>query len=411
MSAKKGRRRTKALPEPQKQRQMKTSSLDQVDSSTLSSVDKASFMEGLQRNVGMPLHSTAMEEDLHDPEDRQIGERTKNSDSEQNADKNKRKRTIKDGPQGVTTEHTDGKEKEDSSPILPSTSHSVRKKPVRRRTAGQTAAGRPLKSQKVRKTKNKERKLSSGENSDVHSQEESDSARRRSTLSSEDEEESNWKPSPKKRKALTLGSLNRKSKLDQPKRRKSSSGGTTKELKNVYSNENGWRLGSGAVTDLEVVLDAFLNMCEQYRESVESPAVRRSIDYFSNNVKEQLLEKISSNKELRLLKRENTKMGSLIRTKSQRLLDAKNELMSAKRQVGLLEKEKAELQQRLEDLRRGQAFLHDIRELTGRYLEYRQEHPSEKETYGASSLPALLLEAKMIQAAKHQQKGNDGQQD
>lgn len=45
----------------------------------------------------MPLHSTAMEEDLHDPEDRQIGERTKNSDSEQNADKNKRKRTIKDG--------------------------------------------------------------------------------------------------------------------------------------------------------------------------------------------------------------------------------------------------------------------------------------------------------------------------
>lgn len=47
-------------------------------------------------------------------------------------------------PQGVTTEHTDGKEKEDSSPILPSTSHSVRKKPVRRRTAGQTATGRSV---------------------------------------------------------------------------------------------------------------------------------------------------------------------------------------------------------------------------------------------------------------------------
>lgn len=46
----------------------------------------------------------------------------------------------------------------------------------------------------------------------------------------------------------------------------------------------------------------------------------------------------------------------------------------------MLEKEKAELQQRLADLRQSQAFLHDIRELNRQYLDYRQKHPNEKET-------------------------------
>lgn len=96
----------------------------------------------------------------------------------------------------------------------------------------------------------------------------------------------------------------------------------------------------------------------------------------------------------------------------------------------MLEKEKAELQQRLADLRRSQAFLHDIRELNQQYLDYRQKHPKEKETvemhnnikypnavlsfndelnsasffqYGASSLPALLLETKHIKTAERKE--------
>ncbi|XP_004073593.1 centromere protein U [Oryzias latipes] len=416
MSAKKGRGRTKVLPEPQKQSQMEKTSLDQADCSTLSGVDKASFMEGLQRNVGMPLHSTAVEEDLHVLEDGQTGKKTKQSGSEQNTDKKKRRRTIKASPQGATAEHTDERKKENVPATSSSSSQSVRIKPAKRRTAGQVAAGRALKIQQMRKNKDPERKLSSGGTSDVQSQEESDSEpaqrRRRSILSSEDEkdEDGSWQPSPKKTKSLSLGRT-RRSLLDGAKRRRSSSGGTAKELGKVNVDEPKWRLGSGAVTDMEVVLDAFLNMCEDYRESVESSAAKKSIACFSNNVKEQLLEKISSTKELRVLKRENAKVGSLIRTKTQRLLDVKHELMRAQRQVGLLEKEKAELQQRLEDLRRGQAFLRDMRELTGRYLEYRRQHPSERETYGASSLPALLLETKIIQAEKHQQKGNDEQRE
>ena len=54
-------------------------------------------------------------------------------------------------------------------------------------------------------------------------------------------------------------------------------------------------------------------------------------------------------------------------------------LVRGERQVCLLQKEKSELKARLADLRRGQAFLHDIRELNTQYLDYRRKHPKEKE--------------------------------
>ncbi|KAM9375679.1 uncharacterized protein cenpu isoform 4-T4 [Pholidichthys leucotaenia] len=109
---------------------------------------------------------------------------------------------------------------------------------------------------------------------------------------------------------------------------------------------------------------------------------------------------MASCKKLKVLKRENAKMGSVIRKKTQRLYDAKYELMRAEREAWLLRKEKAELEQRLTDLRRGQAFLHDIKELNRLYLDYRRKHRKEKEMYGASSLPALLWEAKHVSSAK-----------
>lgn len=52
----------------------------------------------------------------------------------------------------------------------------------------------------------------------------------------------------------------------------------------------------------------------------------------------------------------------------------------AEREVQLLLKEKGELKLRLTDLRRAQAFLQDIKELNRKYLDYRHEHPKEKET-------------------------------
>lgn len=99
----------------------------------------------------------------------------------------------------------------------------------------------------------------------------------------------------------------------------------------------------------------------------------------------------------------------------------------AERQEWLLQKEKVELQHRLTNLRQGQAFLCDVIELNRLYLDYQHKHPTEKEMvlthnptlninvtdsreylnarrsnslfffmqYGASSLPALLLETKL----------------
>lgn len=157
-----------------------------------------------------------------------------------------------------------------------------------------------------------------------------------------------------------------------------------------------------------VVLDSFLALCHTYKESVESTAVRRAIDTFSSSVKEQLTEMITTSKELRVLKRDNAKVNSLIKRNRHKLLDAKYELVRAEQQLGSLQKEKLELGQRLANLRRGHSFLQGIRDLNTRYLAHRRAHPTEKEQYGASSLPALLLETKSILTAEdHLRKAND----
>ncbi|KAM9833386.1 uncharacterized protein ACBT44_005817 isoform 2-T2 [Syngnathus typhle] len=226
-----------------------------------------------------------------------------------------------------------------------------------------------------------EKKRGSQSKKSRDSQEESDTVpctkRRQNQVLSSDgdtDEDTSWNPSRKKAK---IQSLER----------------TSKKLTRDKVQRNGKkRKKSQGRTELEVVMEAFLNFCDEYRDSVESNAVKKSIDCFSNSVKEQLLEKKASNREFKALKRENSKVSSMIRTKTQQLLDAKHELIRADRLVDLLQKDKNDLKLRLEDLRRSQAFLKDIRGLTKVYLEYRTAHPKEKETYGTSSVAAQLLE-------------------
>ncbi|KAM6924021.1 uncharacterized protein cenpu [Xenentodon cancila] len=129
-------------------------------------------------------------------------------------------------------------------------------------------------------------------------------------------------------------------------------------------------------TNLEVMLDAFLDYCDLYRRSVDSTVVKESIEYFSNKVKDQLLEKISTIEEVDVLNKDNTTVGSLVCTKTQTLLDTKYELMRAERKEAFLHKERVELEHRLSCLRRGQAFLFDIRELTRVYLDHQESHNS-----------------------------------
>ncbi|XP_020490049.2 centromere protein U isoform X1 [Labrus bergylta] len=438
MSAKKGRR-AKA---PKKDEHQRGSAMDDMDSPNLSAIERASFMQGLEPNFGNPLHSTAVEEDLNvsggqKEEGRKGGPKTsktfvkhrgaavKRKETERDdeeEEKKKRSRRSTAGNVMPETEaetkkkratpqrkrqHLDAERKESdtddkfqksnsTTPTVDSARRQVGKKPAKRKSAVQMSATRKVKNQQVTVNKRKS-KSGSGESSDPQSQEESDTDTARQTrktiLSSDEEvvdEDTSWNPSQKKTKANSLRGTRKSS---PGKSRTSSSGSASAEADKADTETQRSKKQSGQTgTELEVVLDTFRHFCDQYRESVESKAVKQSIDSFSTNVKQQLMEKISANKELRVLKRENVKVGSLICKKTQRLLDAKHETMRAERKVFLLKKEKAELKLRLSDLRRGQAFLQDLRELNRQYLVCRHKHPKKKETYGASSLPALQLE-------------------
>ncbi|XP_041846319.1 centromere protein U isoform X2 [Melanotaenia boesemani] len=412
-----------------------------MDSPNLSGVDKESFLEGLQRHGSNPLHSTAIEEDLNVLEEGQINKRLggrekipKTARTERKQRGAAMKRKEKEGDEEEETERKrsrksnkvkaksssdvdtpaaqEGSEEEEKRSVRSSGQPAptgirrlVGKEPARK-SAQLLSATRPVKSRKLKEKKRESPDVSS----EAQSEEEGGSGRaqrqRRRVLSSDEEvdEETSWKPGPNKARMPSWGRA-RKSSSERSKSRKSS-----EEVEKASSDKRKRRRPAGRrVTDLEVVLDAFLEFCDQYRDSVESTSIQRSIDSFSNNVEEQLLEKISSCKELKVLKRENQKVGSLIHKKTQRLLDAKHELMRAERQVWLLQKEKAELQQRIADLRQGRAFLHDIRELNRQYLDHRCSNPIEKETYGAPSLPALLLETKLIQTTELQPSGINNQ--
>ncbi|XP_060936201.1 centromere protein U [Limanda limanda] len=428
-SATKGRR-AKDPPKSQK-----ASSVDQAEASDLSFIDKASFMEGLQLNDGNPLHSTAMEEDLDVLVEGQMDKGKAGRGDDQMLKKKQRgaavrrevpdtggeKRKISrknpaEKSKARPEKRAKGeKKKGEPEPEVPAsadsdtsvTPHTSTKPPPKaniqkqvigkRRSAGKTSASRPLKKQQMKQMK-RQNESDSGNSIDSESQQESNTGQlsRSRVLSSDEEvdEGTRWMPSPKKARVFDFG-----------KSRKSSSGSASAVADTSNTDkQKSKRLGHQATTDLEVVLDAFLDFCDEYSESVASKSVKQSIDSFSSNVKEQILEKVSTYKELRVLKRENAKVASLISTKTKRLLDAKHELMKAEREVTLLQKEEAKLELRLDDLRRSRVFLHDIRELNQHYLDYRQQHPKEQEMYGESSLPALLLETKHVQAAEHQLK-------
>ncbi|XP_023144731.2 centromere protein U [Amphiprion ocellaris] len=366
-----------------------------MDSPDLSTIDKASFLQGLHLHDGNPLHSTAVEEDLNDVEK----EETDKGGAGRGDIPKTPKATNKQQRAAVKKKGTEEGGENDKD-------EEQKKKKWSRRSAsaGEKVKSRPVKNQQMKKDQKRKSESGSGKNSDSQSQEESDSVSvqqgRRRILSSDEELDSDtsWKPNPKKPKMRSLGT-SRKSSLSRSKPRKSSSGSASGEAEKTNGDKRKRKRHQGD-TDLDVVLGAFLDFCDEYRDTVESKAVKQSIDSFSNNVKDQLLEKISSCKELRVLKRENAKVASSIRTKTQKLLHAKHELMRAERQLFLLQKEKAELELRLADLRRGHAFLHDIGQLNRQYLDHRRKHPKRIETYGASSLPALLLETKLMHAAE-----------
>ncbi|XP_076025848.1 uncharacterized protein cenpu isoform X2 [Genypterus blacodes] len=455
MRANKGRG-AKMVTAPPEERQVKdrrrAPPVDLLESASLS------FLQGLQKNDGNRLHSTAIDEDLILSEDggmnrgrRGIPEKAKattmkqrraavkRKDKETNEEDEKRGKKSNEermkarpekggemeskkgrgGRGGRETGHSSApKTKGQLSPsAAPGLKRLVGKKPAKRTSEGQKSAARPKeKTKNVTQKKKKKSELSS----DSISQEEFASDPRQQPfkllLSSEEEgdADTSWKPSPKK--ARVQGWVRtRKSSSDTPQTRKSASDASSSSERNestdaemVKEDEQRKRRrkpGRAGGTESEEVLEAFLSFCERHRESLESTAVKRAFDSFSSSVKEQLLQKITSSKEFRMLRRENAKVKSLIGRKTQKLLQAKNELIRAESQVSSLQKEEVQLNERLTDLRRGHAFLQSLTQLTTQYLEYRHTHPEEKEEFGASSLPALLLQTQQILETSNNQLG------
>ncbi|XP_056148300.1 centromere protein U [Lampris incognitus] len=298
--------------------------------------------------------------------------------------------------------------------------HVASRKTTQKRNVGQRSAPRDMKTgglKKKRKRQSESRKVNSNQaqgESDVDregSESDKDQQNDRSSLCSEDitDEDLSWHPHQKEarvhsldtpRKSAGHGSCHLK-----PIKDLSSASGSTGPNWTSRNGEKKRRARSQkAGTQWEVVLDSFLEFCLQYRESVESKVVKQAIDSFISSVEVQIMEKITLSKEVRILKRDNTKVDSLINEKRQRLLDAKYELIRAEQQLLSQQKEEAKLELRLADLRRGQAFLRNITELNKQYLAHQRTHPKQTEEYGASSLPALLLETKCVLEAENQLK-------
>lgn len=381
MGGKKGNKPLQGPPEAKKKKALTTAT---AESGELSAIASTSFIEGLQKNDGAVLHSTALEENLSTAEDDQEIQPKK---------KEEEKKTKKH--QTANREGKENRKKLKSTPQKtkktgPGVKGADGKKAPKRKSSGNIDAARPAKKQKV----NSKKKPSTGSESVPQSQEELDGSsphRHRDVFSSdEDVGDSSWKPSPKRPQLKGLGLT-----------RTSSSGSGSQAEKGRKKKSTHKRTGN---TELDVVMEEFMNFCQQYKETVESKAVRQAIDHFSSSVEDQLTEKIASSKNLKSAMRESSKVASAIRTKRQRLLDAKYELIKAERKLCLLQKDQSQLKEKLEDLSQGRTFLQNIRELNQRYLQHRQKHPKEKETYGATSLPALLIEAKHIQTAEYQLK-------
>ncbi|XP_053735689.1 centromere protein U-like isoform X1 [Synchiropus splendidus] len=340
-----------------------------LNSPDLSAIEKASFLDGLVCDDGNPLHSTALEDNLNTfvvP-----SEEAGTPDTQQTAKRNRKPRPPE----------INGKPKKEAAGGKKVVSG---KKPLKQNAAEAPAPAKrpgkvkqpPASHVKVHpKRANGETEEEAGNPMNAESEGDLDSGinkkkRRSHILSSDDDdddEEKSWKPSPKK------ATRNRVIRKQETSKKSPAAGDPGK----AAATSSGKKSTSGG-TEPEVMLTAFVEYCAQYRDSVESEAVKEAIDMFADNVRSQLTEKISSEKNFLTLKRENAKLAVLIAKKKQQLLQAKNELMSAEREFGQLKRVEADLHVRLSDLKKGRAFLSSIKEVRQQYLDLRCKKPLKK---------------------------------
>ncbi|XP_055650395.1 centromere protein U isoform X1 [Falco peregrinus] len=154
------------------------------------------------------------------------------------------------------------------------------------------------------------------------------------------------------------------------------------------------------ITELDVVLAEFEKITANYKPSIESNICKKAINGFCSAFKGQIADLIVEAQQLKDIKKKNAKVVKDISKKSQQLLQLREELIRAEPQLIQLKREYAEMQERTSALRQATEFVTGLKELQQDYLEYREENPKEKEIYGLSSLPALLVESRRILGAE-----------
>ncbi|XP_060134723.1 centromere protein U isoform X3 [Zootoca vivipara] len=171
------------------------------------------------------------------------------------------------------------------------------------------------------------------------------------------------------------------------------------DLIKVWGSKNMKKVAS-RVRETDVILDAFEKITAKYKQGVELKICRKAIDSFSVAFREQFTDNVAGAEELRTTKLKNAKMVRATNKKRERLIEVKGELLKTESQLKKLEREYAELKGELSTLRNAVQLVTDLKDLKQKYVNVRKENPQEKTVYGASSLPALLVESQIILGAE-----------
>ncbi|NWY44132.1 CENPU protein, partial [Sylvia atricapilla] len=159
------------------------------------------------------------------------------------------------------------------------------------------------------------------------------------------------------------------------------------------------------ITELDVVLAEVEKIAANYRQSIESNICRKAVSDFSSAFKDQITDLIAGVQELKDMKKKNAKAMTNIRKKRKQLQHVREELTGSEPQLTQLQREYAEVQERKTSLRQAIELITDLKDLQQDCLAYREENPNEKVVYGASSLPALLLESRRVLGAERHLEG------
>ncbi|KAH0616135.1 hypothetical protein JD844_027027 [Phrynosoma platyrhinos] len=162
----------------------------------------------------------------------------------------------------------------------------------------------------------------------------------------------------------------------------------------------GQKKGARRITENDVILNEFEKVTAKYKEGVELKICREAIDNFSNGFRDHLINTISGAEELKNTKLKNMKMVRETNKKRQRLIEVKEELIRTEPQLKKLQREHAELKEKLSSLRNAVKLVTDLKDLQRKYVNERKENPQENVVYGISSFPALLVESQRILRAE-----------